>query len=103
VLRTLYWIVTPPLTVVFLLFVLSNRESVTLGLWPLGMTITAPLYLFFLGTVIISFFAGSSAMWLMQHKYRRDARRYRYEAAKLRETIGAPASSPGSTLPRIGA
>lgn len=67
----------------FLLFVLSNREAVTLSFWPFATTVSAPLYLFFLITVFLAFFGGLTTMWFMQHKHRAEAKRLRRELAAI--------------------
>lgn len=81
--RILSWFVSVTLTVIFLLFVLSNPEPVTLSFWPFATTISAPLYLFFLLTLFFAFFAGLTVMWFMQHKHRAEARRLRRELAAV--------------------
>ena len=53
--KHLSWIITLPVTVLVLVFVLSNREPVQLDFWPLEMTMTAPLYLMLLLSVLFGF------------------------------------------------
>jgi len=43
--RYIAWIVTIPFALLLLSFAISNRELVTLGLWPLPFRIDAPVYL----------------------------------------------------------
>jgi uncharacterized integral membrane protein len=94
--RFVSWAISLPLTLLFLLFILSNRESVTLTLWPFATAITAPLYLFFIATVIISFFIGSIVMWFGQHRHRAEARKWRKEAEALRAMVTqTPPVEPG--------
>jgi uncharacterized integral membrane protein len=81
------WLITIPLTVLFLLFILSNRETTTLALWPFATTISAPLYLFFLLTVFVSFMAGLITMWLAQHKHRAAAKHWQREAETLKSVL----------------
>jgi len=88
--KYLSWIVSVPLTLVILLFVLSNSESVSLSLWPFITTITAPLYIFFILTVFVSFFSGFILMWLMQHPYRAAARKWQKQAEKLQAVVLEP-------------
>lgn len=95
--RILSWGVSTILTVLFLLFVLSNRETVVLSLWPFATTITAPLYLFFLLTLFVAFFMGLSVMWLLQHKYRAEARRLRRELAAI-EAANKPKTEDPAAL-----
>ncbi|MGE3769418.1 MAG: lipopolysaccharide assembly protein LapA domain-containing protein [Bdellovibrionales bacterium] len=88
--RYLSWIVSLPLTLLFLIFVLSNRETVELSLWPFATTIAAPLYLFFMATVILSFMAGAVIMWFGQHKHRAAAKHWRREAEAAQAALAAP-------------
>lgn len=89
--RILSWLVSTLLTITFLIFALSNRDVVSLSFWPFTTTVTAPLYLIFLGTLFVAFFSGIVVMWVQQHKHRAEANRLRkqlaaIEAAKQPET-----------------
>jgi uncharacterized integral membrane protein len=84
-LKHLSWIITLPITVLVLVFVLSNRQPVQLDFWPLEMTMTAPLYLLMALTLLFGFFLGGIAMWVTAGRSRRRARE---AAAKLREAEG---------------
>ncbi len=83
--KHLSWIITLPVTVLVLVFVLSNREPVQLDFWPLEMTMTAPLYLMLLLSVLFGFLLGGAAMWVTAGRSRKRARQ---AAAKLREAEG---------------
>ena len=101
--RFISWIVSLPLTILFLLFVLSNRETTTLALWPFATTIAAPLYLFFLATMLVGYLAGTVITWLMQHRHRSEARYWKREATALRSMLEAKpaeasAEPPAQTL-----
>lgn len=96
--RIFSWIVSTVLTLVFLLFVLSNRELVVLSLWPFATTITAPLYLFFLLTLFVAFFMGLTVMWLLQHKHRAEAKRLRRELAAIEAASKPKTEDPASLI-----
>ena len=68
-----------PLMLIIVLFALSNREPVTLGIWPLPAEWQIPLYLAILGVALISFFLGASLGWIsalrQKLKASRDRRR----------------------------
>lgn len=83
--KHLSWIITLPVTVVVLVFVLSNRQLVELDFWPLEMTMTAPLYLMLGLTLLFGFFLGGVAMWFSAGRSRKRARQ---AATKLREAEG---------------
>lgn len=92
--RIISWFVSVTLTLVFLLFVLSNQQVVSLSFWPFATTITAPLYLFFLLTLFLAFFMGLTAMWFMQHKYRAEAKRLKRELDAIQAAKQPKAEDP---------
>ncbi len=73
--RYLSWIVTLPIALVAVLFAVSNRDGVTLSLWPLPFTLDAPLYLAALLALLAGFLAGGFVVWNSQRRHRRRARR----------------------------
>lgn len=73
--RYLSWIVTLPIALVAVLFAISNRDGVTLSLWPLPFTLDAPLYLAALLALLAGFLAGGFVVWNAQRRHRRRARR----------------------------
>jgi len=61
--RVLAWLVGLPLTIIVVLFAVSNRHSITIGFWPLEDGIEAPAFLIglvplALGLLIGAGFAG---------------------------------------------
>ncbi len=72
--RHLSVILTVPLAIVAVLFAVSNRETVTFGLWPLPFTLEAPLYLATLIALVAGIVVGGLIGWLGQHGNRRRAR-----------------------------
>lgn len=65
-------IITLPLTVFAVLFVLSNPDSVTLYLWPedQDFSYAAPLWQVGLGLLGGGFFLGALFVWLLSQKMR---------------------------------
>jgi uncharacterized integral membrane protein len=51
--RLLAWLVGLPLTILIILFAVSNRQTITIGLWPLTEGIAAPAYV--IGLVPLTF------------------------------------------------
>ncbi|HEY0832997.1 MAG TPA: LapA family protein [Azospirillum sp.] len=72
--RYLTWIITLPIALAAVLFAISNREAVTLSLWPLPFTVEAPVYLATLIALLVGFVAGGIITWLGQGRNRRRAR-----------------------------
>ncbi|WP_448202777.1 lipopolysaccharide assembly protein LapA domain-containing protein [Azospirillum sp. sgz302134] len=73
--RFLALIITVPIAVAAVLFAISNRDLVTLSLWPLPFTLQAPLYLATLLALVVGFVAGGIVAWNAQRRHRRRARR----------------------------
>ncbi|MDF1794417.1 MAG: LapA family protein [Thalassobaculaceae bacterium] len=64
--------VTFPVTLIVVLFAVSNRNPVTMELWPLPGALDAPLYLIFLVAVAAGFVLGGAIAWSgeLGHKMR---------------------------------
>lgn len=90
------WLFAAPLLLLIILFAVTNRQDITLGLWPLPVEATLPLYTLILGLLFGSLLLGLFLGWLSQHGIRREARQHRREIAKLRGMI---ASAPTITTP----
>jgi uncharacterized integral membrane protein len=81
--KFLWWVALALAAFVLILFAVSNRESVPVGLWPLPAMLQLPLYLIVLGTLIVGFFAGELVAWIGGWRWRREARRSRARIAIL--------------------
>jgi hypothetical protein len=68
--RLLSLIVTIPLLAVGVSFVLSNRELVSLGLWPVPETIPVPVWAVGLALMLGGFLLGLVVSWLSHHRTR---------------------------------
>jgi uncharacterized integral membrane protein len=82
-----WWVVLALVALVLILFAVSNRESVSVELWPLPALIELPLYLVVLGTLLVGFFAGELVAWVRNWRWRRDARRSRDRIAVLEREL----------------
>jgi len=87
--RFLSWIVLALVAVVLVLFAVSNRETVSVGLWPLPVLVDLPLYLVLLGTLIFGFVAGELTAWVRGWRRRREARRNRVRIVQLEREVAA--------------
>lgn len=87
--KLLSWIVLAIVAVVLILFAISNREAVSVGLWPLPALVELPLYLVLLGTLIVGFIVGELAAWVRAWRWRREARRGRERIVTLEREIEA--------------
>ena len=87
--RLLYWVLVGLVATVLALFAASNRESVTLALWPFPFVVELPLYLATLLGLLIGFLAGLLAAWIGGRARRREARRRSNRIAALERELGA--------------
>ena len=70
------------LAISLILFAVSNRETVSVGFWPLPFLADLPLYLLCFLSLLIGALIGVAAAWIAGHRNRRElsARRRRIEA-----------------------
>jgi lipopolysaccharide assembly protein A len=89
--KFLWWIVLALAALLLILFAVSNRESVSIGLWPLlpAAALEMPLYLLVLGVLSVGFVAGQLVTWIGGWRWRREARRARERIAVLESELAA--------------
>lgn len=94
------WIVTVPLMVVLVVFAVVNRQSVTLDLWPLDMSLRLPLFILLLGSLFVGLLVGGTAAWLSAGSTRRRARAAEHRAADCEREIARLRRSPPPATPQ---
>lgn len=95
--KLLFWTFVAVLAAALALFAASNRETVSLALWPLGFALELPLYLAILGTFLVGFIAGALCAWVGGRHRRREARRRRRRIVALEHELAATqAELPGT-------
>jgi uncharacterized integral membrane protein len=87
--RFLWWMALALVALVLVLFAVSNREAVSVALWPLPAVVELPLYLVVLGTLVLGFFVGQLVTWVGGWRWRREARRSRERIAMLERELEA--------------
>ena len=96
-------LIAVPLLIVLVLFVLSNREPVRLGMWPSDYALELPLSLTVIGAMAIAFLAGALIVWLSELPRRRRARqaeeKVRLLEAQVAELKATTARPPLPSLP----
>jgi len=99
--RVLRLLILTPLLVLLVLFTLSNRTPLRLGLWPTDYTVDLPASLVILGAMVVAFLAGAFLVWVSELGRRRRARRAEQAVKLLEEQVkGLKAQlSPPSTPP----
>ena len=88
-------LIVPPL-LLLALFAGSNRQSVTLSLWPTDYAVTMPLALIVLGTAGLAFLVGGLLVWFGAFRVRRQSRRADENIRLLEEQIRALRAQPPS-------
>jgi len=80
--RILFRAVFLVIAISLILFAVSNRETVSVGFWPLPFLADLPLYLLCFLSLLIGALTGVAAAWIAGHRNRRElsARRRRIEA-----------------------
>jgi len=97
--KLLWWLVLAVAALVLILFAVSNRESVSVGLWPLPALVDLPLYLIVLGTLVVGFLFGQLVAWIGGWRWRREARRSRERIAMLERELEAERARHGARAP----
>jgi putative membrane protein len=87
--RAVFWLVVVLAAVVLALFAVSNRETVSLGLWPLPFLVEVPIYLLVLAMLVAGFLVGELAGWITGRYWRREARRRARRIAALERELAA--------------
>ena len=75
--------------IVLILFAVSNRGSVSLGLWPLPFLVELPLYLLFFLSLILGFLVGACVAWIAGGRGRSELRRRRRRIEALERELAA--------------
>jgi uncharacterized integral membrane protein len=98
--KLLWWVVLALIALVLILFAISNRETVSVALWPLPDLVDLPLYLVLLATLLLGFIVGELTAWVGGWRWRREARRGRQRIAMLeRELDAAQAGRRDAAIP----
>jgi len=104
--KAVHWAAILIATALLIPFALSNREPVSLGLWPLPFFIDLPLYLLVLLLLLAGFVIGAATTWIGGRRKRRELRRGRRrvdalerELTAARSQLGDPAGPGKSGVP----
>src|SRR5216683_2461751 len=74
--KLVHWLVTLPLAIILVIFAVSNREGVIVTLWPLPVTVEAPLYLVVLLALVVGFLVGEVVAWINGRRWRASSMPY---------------------------
>jgi uncharacterized integral membrane protein len=82
-----------PLGLIFVVFAVANRHSVTVSFDPFGSRDSAfdlppvPLFVIIISALILGVLAGGSATWFRQRRWRRAARQHEADARQARAQL----------------
>jgi lipopolysaccharide assembly protein A len=93
--RAVYWSGVIILAVAITLLAVSNREVVSLGLWPLSVVAEAPLYLVIVASLVFGVLIGAVAAWIKGGRRRHELRECRRQNAALTRELAANQAQPG--------
>lgn len=85
--KFLSWLITLPIILVCAAFAVSNRQDVTVDLWPFDYVVTSPLYIMTLGAFFAGLLVGSLLFWLSSLKHRWDKRVLKKQVNKLQTQL----------------
>ena len=85
--RLINSIIGAAVALLVILFAVSNRELVTVELWPFPYQLSLGLYAVILLALLLGFLAGGIGMWLVGHRKRRELRRLRRQSRDLEESL----------------
>lgn len=68
------WLLLVPFAVLVVIFSISNLHGVTLSFWPFSETLSPPVFLLVLVSLLLGFLVGAAVMWLSDGKVRQRAR-----------------------------
>ncbi len=104
--QAVYWAAVIAIAALVSLFAASNRDTVSLGLWPLPFAAAAPLYLVVIVSLLFGFGIGAAASWIRGLRRRRELRECRRQNTALARELAATqaqlaggAQNPARTLP----
>ena len=104
--RYLYYVFLLALALVLVTVAFANRDPVTLRMlpdelarfWPVGRTVTVPLFLVIFGSIVVGVALGFVWEWLREARFRSAAAREHRENTRLsREVERLKGASPEST------
>jgi len=90
-------LITLPLTIILVVFAVSNRGDATVSLWPLPIALDLPVFVLVLAPLGLGLFGGLAWLWAPLTLARRRARKAEARVAALE----AKAAAPVATVPAL--
>jgi len=104
-------LVVIPLGILFVVFAVANRHSVTVSFDPFdsvnsSVAVSMPLFVVIIAVAILGVAAGGAATWFRQRRWRRAARQHEADARRARSEIAdlrAAAAVSRGGVPQLAA
>jgi uncharacterized integral membrane protein len=80
-------LIAVPFLVILVIFVLSNRASVSIGFWPSDVRWDMPLSVALLITAAVALIVGAAMVWISELHQRRRARHAEARVRRLEEQM----------------
>lgn len=95
--RLINGIIAVIVALLVVLFAVSNRQPVTIEIWPFPYQLALGLYAVILLALAVGFIAGAIGMWLVGGQKRRELRRLRRQTRDLEESLARQQMSADNT------
>jgi uncharacterized integral membrane protein len=95
--KLLFWILVLPLLLLAAFFAVSNRESVSVNLWPISEPVQTQLWIVVAAPLYVGFFLGAIVAWASGHGTRARAR----AAVRRAETLQRDNANLQAQLDRL--
>jgi lipopolysaccharide assembly protein A len=96
--RILSLIVTAPITVLVVLFAVSNLDPVTLRLRPFPFDMTIPIWALTLIVLFVGFVLGAIVTWIGDRKRRREGRLMARRVGELEQALAVARAQTAERL-----
>ena len=96
--RILSLIVTAPITVLVVLFAVSNLDPVTLRLRPFPFDMTIPIWALTLIVLFVGFILGAIVTWIGDRKRRREGRLMARRVGELEQALAVARAQTAERL-----
>ena len=70
----LRWVITLPLAIILVVFAVNNRETFEVDLWPLGLIVAWPMFVYVFAGVAVGLLLGGLFAWMSGGTTRKIAR-----------------------------
>jgi uncharacterized integral membrane protein len=100
-LNRLRWLITLPLAIVLVVFAVNNRGPVEVDLFPFGLFISWPLFVFVFLGLVLGLLIGLIFVWFYGYAARKAAHEHKARIRKLERSVKTLQSAADSSAPDL--